>query len=202
VDPDLDDTVAAPGRPRAHRPAGALDDDAVGIGDLDDTVVRGSLPPLASAPPSAPHIDTAAQQIGDTAPMPDSVVVEPLAARYGFRVGESGRSVLLDAVVYVGRAPTSPRIQHGLIPKLVRVPSPRGEVSGTHLEIRQLGASIVVTDLRSTNGSVVAVPGSVARALRQGESMVVTPGTLVDIGDGNVIEILPLQRQLGGFGYA
>ncbi|GAB2461689.1 hypothetical protein GCM10027029_25130 [Conyzicola lurida] len=174
--------------------------------------MRGTLPPLASAPPSAPLIDTplidtplidtAAQQIGDTAPMPDSVVVEPLAARYGFRVGESGRTVLLDAVVYLGRAPTSPRIQHGLIPKLVRVPSPRGEVSGTHLEIRQLGASIVVTDLRSTNGSVVAVPGSVARALRQGESMVVTPGTLVDIGDGNVIEILPLQRQLGGFGYA
>jgi pSer/pThr/pTyr-binding forkhead associated (FHA) protein len=67
-------------------------------------------------------------------------------------------------------------------------------VSASHLEIRQLGASVVVTDLRSTNGSVVAVPGSAPHTLRQGESMVVTPGTLVDIGDGNVIEILPLQR--------
>jgi pSer/pThr/pTyr-binding forkhead associated (FHA) protein len=187
VDPDLDDTVAAAGRPPAHRP----------LRDLDDTVVRGALRPLTEAATSAPL--PVATAMGDTAPMPDAVVVEPPAARYGFRVGAAGRTVLLDAVVYVGRAPTSPRIQHGLIPKLVRVPSPKGEISGTHLEIRQLGASVVVTDLRSTNGSVVAVPGSEARALRQGESMVVTPGTLVDIGDGNVIEILPLQRQLGGF---
>jgi len=81
------------------------------------------------------------------------------------------------------------------------VQSPKGEVSGTHLEIRQLGTSVIVTDLRSTNGSTVSVPGSAPRSLRQGEAMVVTPGTLVDIGDGNVIEILPLQRHLGPIGH-
>jgi len=176
VDYDLDDTIT-PSRRHAPR-------------DLDDTVVPGRLPA------SAPHEQ-------DTAPVDGPPpVVEPLAPRYGFRVGHSGRTVLLDVAAYVGRAPSSPRIQNGVMPKLIRVPSPNGEVSGTHLELRQLGTSIVVTDLRSTNGSTVSVPGSAPRSLRQGESMVVSPGTLVDIGDGNVIEILPLQRQLGGFGYA
>ena len=59
--------------------------------------------------------------------------------------------------------------------------------------MRQLGSSVVVTDTRSTNGSVVALPGSVPRRLRQGESVVVVPGTMVDIGDGNVVHILPMQ---------
>jgi hypothetical protein len=38
------------------------------------------------------------------------------------------------------------------------------------------------------------VPGAATLKLRQGESVVVTPGTVVDIGDGNRIEILPIQR--------
>jgi hypothetical protein len=174
VIPDLDDTI----RP-GDRPAAA----GVG-GDLDDTIVGrpGLAPPgaAASAPTAQPSAAAAAPP-----------------ARYGFRIGRSERTVLLDVAAYVGRAPGSPRISNGELPKLIRVQSPQGEVSGTHLEIRQLGASVIVTDLRSTNGSTVSVPGSAPRSLRQGESMVVTPGTLVDIGDGNVIEILPLQRHLG-----
>jgi pSer/pThr/pTyr-binding forkhead associated (FHA) protein len=75
------------------------------------------------------------------------------------------------------------------------VPSPKQEVSSTHIELRQLGASVVLTDLRSTNGSIVFPPASEPRKLRQGESVVATPGTLVDIGDGNVIEILSPQSR-------
>jgi len=178
VHPDLDDTVRSVARPMAAPSP-----------DFDDTIVRGAVPVADPAPIVAAR---------DTAPMPDGVVVEPQAPSYGLRVGPNGRTVLLDVAVYLGRAPSSPRIQNGLLPKLIKVPSPRGEVSGTHLEIRQLATSIIVTDLRSTNGTVVSVPGSAPRALRQGEAMVVSPGTLVDIGDGNVIEILPLQRRLEG----
>ena len=181
--PDFDDTV----RP-ADRPA------ATGVGgDLDDTIVgrQGPASPdvAASAPPRAP---AAPARPSTPAPQP---------ARYGFRIGRSERTVLLDVAAYVGRSPSSPRISTGELPKLIRVQSPQGEVSGTHLEIRQLGTSVIVTDLRSTNGSTVSVPGSAPRSLRQGEAMVVTPGTLVDIGDGNVIEILPLQRHLGPRGH-
>jgi hypothetical protein len=167
VDPDLDDT-AVPARRRPPVP---------GAVDLDDTIVTAGRPRAAPAPRLASPPST-----------------EPAPARYGFRVGPTGASEPLTGAVYVGRAPRSPRITTGAAPRLVTVPSPKGEVSGTHLEIRQLGASVVVTDLRSTNGSVVAVPGIAPHTLRPGESMVVSPGTLVDIGDGNVVEILPLQR--------
>lgn len=178
MNPDLDDTVRSVDRPVA-----------AGLGgDLDDTIVTRP-EPVAAAP--APVL------VPPRAPAPP----EPLPARYGFRVGRSERTVLLDVAAYVGRSPSSPRIRNGELPKLIRVQSPGGEVSGTHLEIRQLGTSVIVTDLRSTNGSIVSVPGSAPRSLRQGEAMVVTPGTLVDIGDGNVIEILPLQRQLGPLGH-
>jgi hypothetical protein len=177
VQPDLDDTVRR--APRPPQPAEP---------DFDDTIV------------GAPGV--AAESQRDTAPLRERVVAEPQAPCYGFRIGANGRTVLLDTAAYVGRAPSSPRIRNGILPKLVKVPSPQGEVSGTHLEIRQLATSIIVTDLRSTNGSTISVPGSAPRSLRQGEAMVVTPGTLVDIGDGNVIEILPLQRQLGGPGHA
>ncbi|MBC7443374.1 MAG: FHA domain-containing protein, partial [Ramlibacter sp.] len=64
-------------------------------------------------------------------------------------------------------------------------------VSGTHLEIKQEGESVVVTDLGSTNGTIVTAPRARAARLRPGGSLVVLPGTRVDIGDGNIIEILP-----------
>ena len=148
--------------------------------DLDDTAVpREDRPPRAEPGEEARRLESP----------------EP---HYGFRVSGSRRAVLLDAAAHVGRAPAPPRIVQHTRPRLIRVPSPLGEVSSTHLEVRQLGTSVIVTDLRSTNGSRVSVPGQPTRALRQGESMVVTPGTLVDIGDGNVIEILPLQRRPGG----
>ena len=185
--PDLDDTIRSVDRAAAT---------AVG-GDLDDTIVgrpgTASTGVAASAPPRAPESATPAQ--------PSEPEAAPPPARYGFRIGRSERTVLLDVAAYVGRSPSSPRISNGELPKLIRVQSPKGEVSGTHLEIRQLGTSVIVTDLRSTNGSTVSVPGSAPRSLRQGEAMVVTPGTLVDIGDGNVIEILPLQRHLGPRGH-
>lgn len=122
----------------------------------------------------------------------------PTGSYYQFRVGSRTEPITLDRPCFVGRRPSSPRISRDAPPRLLRVPSPLKEVSATHLELRQLGSSVIVTDLRSTNGSVVMVPGSVPRKLRQGESVVVSPGTLVDIGDENVLQILPMQRiQLG-----
>jgi pSer/pThr/pTyr-binding forkhead associated (FHA) protein len=112
---------------------------------------------------------------------------------YGFRIGTSP-IVLLDRAAQVGRRPSLPRVTRGAL-RLVRVISPTGEVSASHLELRQVGLSVVATDLRSTNGTRVGLPGQPIRRLRDGESVVVTPGTVIDIGDSNVIEILPLQAQ-------
>lgn len=113
---------------------------------------------------------------------------------YGFRIGNS-QVVLLDAIAYIGRKPTTPRVVRGGAPRLVRVQSPTKEVSSTHLELRQMGSTVVALDLHSTNGTTLAVPGHPVRALRPGESAVVTVGSLIDIGDRNVIEILPLRAR-------
>jgi pSer/pThr/pTyr-binding forkhead associated (FHA) protein len=77
-----------------------------------------------------------------------------------------------------------------MLPRLVRVDSPSREVSATHIELRPTAHGLVLTDLQSTNGTVVRQPGSGVRRLESGESLPVSPGTLIDIGDGNVIEIL------------
>jgi hypothetical protein len=205
VDDDLDDTILVPKLPfvpPVSTPAR----------DSEDTLVREHPPPPLVEPELNPRFVeqsgielTAEVPVGrPTEPYPPvqpppaqpypparKLQGEPAARYFRFRIGKT--VVWLDAVCYVGRRPSSPRISYGQMPRLVRVASATREVSSTHLEVRQLGASVVLTDMRSTNGSVVFPPVGVSRRLRQGESVVVTPGTLVDIGDGNVIEILPLE---------
>jgi len=116
----------------------------------------------------------------------------PAPRLHGLRV--AGHEVLLDVPVVVGRRPTAPRVVDGVAPRLLVVPSATHEVSGSHVEVRQQGETVVVTDLRSTNGTRVTEPGRVPVSLRQGESLVARAGTIVDVGDGNLLEILPPQR--------
>lgn len=158
--------------------------------DTDDTDLRSRIP----IPAGLSFEDTIMRARFPTAPVAAAPAVEAPLAIYGFRLSGSEVVIVLDRPAYVGRKPSPPRIGAGPPPRLVRVLSPRAEVSSSHVELRQLGATVVVTDLKSTNGSVVVFPGRETRSLRRGESIVVTPGTLIDIGDGNVIEILPLQQ--------
>ncbi len=115
---------------------------------------------------------------------------DPKTLLYGFRIN-GGQAYPLDAVHYFGRNPRQPRIPLPDPSRLVPVVSASKSVSATHLEIKQIGDSIVATDLKSTNGTSVIAPQSHWQRLRAGESVVVVPGTFIDIGDGNVIEILP-----------
>jgi FHA domain len=169
VNPDIEDTAIGLAR-AAERPKRP---------DFDDTIIPDRT------------VDDHSGHSEDTLPVNRETERVP-ARHYAFRVGEQD-AVVLDAITFVGRRPSTPRIFTGGNPQFVQVESRHGEVSATHIELRQLGSTVVVTDMRSTNGTVVAIPGQPRRTLRQGESAVVTPGTLVDIGDNNVIEILPLQ---------
>ena len=155
--------------------------------DVEHTFVRQKTAPPARDPHMWPLDEPASAWPPAAPPAP------PAPLFYGFRIGNS-RIVLLDAIAYIGRRPTVPRIVRGGVPRLVRVQSPTQEVSSTHLELRQVGSTVVAHDLKSTNGTMLAVPGHPVRALRPGESVAVTVGTLIDIGDRNVIEILPLQE--------
>ncbi|MGG7307288.1 hypothetical protein ACQXVK_08855 [Curtobacterium sp. AB451] len=161
-----DDTLVRPGR--APRPA----DDAV-----DDTLVGGRTQPGDQAGVPAQ---------GD--PRLPSERPGPSTRVPSVRIG--GRVIRLDHPVIVGRRPALPRILRGPSPELVSVPSPSGQVSSSHVLLHAEGEAAVVDDLRSTNGTVVRPAGSAPFRMPSGASNVVLTGTVVEIGDGNVIEVL------------
>ena len=182
-DPDLDDTVL--------RPAGAPDR-AVGTPpDTDDTVIR-------ARGTAAEVDDTVLVRSTAPAPVPPPArsTATPSAASpaAAYRLRIADEFVPVDGVVLIGRRPSPPRVSGPVPPRLVTVPSPTSEVSSTHLEIRPSGTTLVVTDLRSTNGTRLSTPGAPPRMMRPGESVVVTPGTVLDLGDGAAVEVLGRER--------
>jgi len=199
---DFDDTITAGQRPQLQP----------STPDLDDTIIISARRTHAVVEPYERQIDPQAKQATAITAQeaarlraraaaqvkPPRAPAEPAAASsalyYSVELDGAGQKYSLEHACVFGRDPRPPRIVKGVGPRLIAVQSPQREVSETHVEVRQLGASVIVTDLRSTNGSLVQVPGNAARKLRQGESVVVSTGTLVDIGDGNIIRILPRRR--------
>ena len=173
------DTVIRPRREVRQQDAGAQDRPEVHDPLLrhdGDTVLRRDIdPPIED--------ETVLRQKPYVPDDPQTVV-------YGFRIN-GGQAYPLDAVHYFGRNPRQPRIPLPDPSRLVPVVSASKSVSATHLEVKQIGDAIVATDLKSTNGTSVILPGKHWQRLRAGETVVVVPGTFIDIGDGNVIEILP-----------
>lgn len=184
-DPD-EDTVIGVSPPALVEPIR----DARSEGDYSvaeaDTIIRESRPanPKLRSAADAPGSESVSRPIH--AAHPDRAA-HPMSF---IRIG-SHEPIPLDVPAYIGRRPSSPRITGGRLPRLVMVPSPSREVSATHLEIRQEGRTVVVTDLGSTNGTLVTHPRGAPTKLRQGESVVVVGGSIVDIGDGIRVVIVP-----------
>lgn len=109
---------------------------------------------------------------------------------YGFRLAD-GEERTLDRVYRIGRKPRGRRTFTAELLELLVVDSPTASVSASHLEIRQEGDAVVLTDLGSTNGTMVHFAIGRSQRMRSGASLAVLPGTTIDIGDGNLIEILP-----------
>ncbi|PPF62067.1 hypothetical protein C5E11_12765 [Clavibacter michiganensis] len=176
-DPDASaDTVIGPGRSRPESSTGAA------------PLLPPSLPAIPSIPASA-HVNAGAPSTSGRRTRIDPTAAA--GASHGMAVAfPDGRTVALDRAVYVGRSPKSPRITSGLVPELVAVPSPRREVSSTHVEILQEGRAVVVRDLGSTNGTRVRAPGAAPSLLSPGASRVVAAGTLLDLGDDVVLQIV------------
>ncbi len=109
-------------------------------------------------------------------------------------VFSSGQVIEVDRVTLIGRAPEARRFPSTDQPHLVTVPSPHHEISGTHLEVRPgSGAdhgTAVVTDLGSTNGSVLVQPGLPPEDLQAGIAVQLIPGAILDLGDGVTIQVV------------
>lgn len=176
-------------RPLGNRGAGmpATHDGADAAASVDPAV-RGPRPRATGTTlPRRPKQTVTEPPATSGVPAP---VPAPSAPR--FRVG-GGPERVLTAPVLIGRRPMPPRVAGiaGPAPELVTVESPGSVVSGTHLELRLEGTRLVATDLRSTNGTTVHTAAG-TRRMRAGESVVVTPGSRLDLGDDTIVEILPV----------
>lgn len=168
--------VVVPAPAEEHEPladlAVAVDDDATRIGLLDPVTLGAPLPGIEGQPPAPP------------------VTSRPVARL----VVADGETVDVDRVVLVGRAPEPRRADTAGAPHLVAVSSPHQEISSTHLEIRPgSGAdhgSAVVTDLGSTNGTLLVQPGLPPEDLKAGVAVQLLPGAVLDLGDGVTIQVV------------
>ncbi|MBF4608400.1 FHA domain-containing protein [Curtobacterium sp. VKM Ac-1393] len=169
----LGDTVL---RPRPESPG----TDGVGSGgamDPEDTVVRAR--DRTTVLPSVP---------GRVATGLPAAPAAPTARVPSIRIGD--RTFRLDHPVIIGRRPSLPRITSGPLPELVTVRSTNGQVSSSHVRVQAEGEAVVVQDLRSTNGTVIRPAGAPVYRMASGASIVALTGTVVEVGDGNAIEVL------------
>jgi hypothetical protein len=95
-----------------------------------------------------------------------------------------GTSVEVDRAVLVGRAPDAAR-SHFESPRLMTLHSREHDISRTHVEVAPDGWQVVVTDLNSTNGTVLIQPdGQERHQLPPGRHVPVHPGSVLELGDG------------------
>ncbi|MCD4536172.1 FHA domain-containing protein [Nocardioides sp. cx-169] len=166
--------------------------------------VPGPPPADATTPPAsaAPHTDHdgltqagastgefAREQPGIPGQPPAPQVTRPVARL----VISNGDTVEVDRVVLIGRAPEARRFTATEQPRLITVPSPLHEISSTHVEVRPgSGAdhgSAVVTDMGSTNGTVLVQPGLGPEDLKPGIAVQLIPGAIINLGDGVTIQV-------------
>lgn len=103
----------------------------------------------------------------------------------------TGEVADLRAGIVVGRAPTASKAPEGA--HLMRVPSPGGDISRSHLLVKPQDWNVIVTDLDSTNGTIVKPVGEAPFVLGAGASVQVDLGTILDLGDGVSLRIEPPQ---------
>ncbi|MBN8424504.1 FHA domain-containing protein [Microbacterium esteraromaticum] len=165
-------TIAPPLPPAPPAPTAP-----VGLGDHDGaTISLAEARRLRAEGSVAPADPEAPTEMIPTADEP--------ATTHGTARLSTGQVVELDRTVIIGRRPRTTRASGESMPHLVAVDSPQQDISRSHLEIRPEGDSVVVIDLRTTNGSTLIRPGTDPVRLHPGEPTLVLGGDVVDLGDG------------------
>jgi pSer/pThr/pTyr-binding forkhead associated (FHA) protein len=97
-----------------------------------------------------------------------------------------GDVIALDRGVVMGRSPRTDfaGLDGEERPHVVKLPSADGDISRTHLRITLDGWHVLVTDLNSTNGTLLTLPGHEPQQLRPGEPVPMQPGSVVMLAEG------------------
>ena len=113
--------------------------------------------------------------------LPDAVqVARPRLGRMRISTGEL---IELDQSLVIGRQPSVSRVQGGGMPRLLQVPSPGGDISRSHVEVRLEGWHVMLCDLKATNGTVLVREGQPPRRLAQNEMAILLDGDIAELGD-------------------
>lgn len=189
---------AGPGEPSYPPPAPRAES---APGESGSTVKRGELsahvavtiPPDRIGPvvpallcPSGhvnPPSDAACRRCG--APLPHDPVPVPRPVLGVLRLS-LGDVITLDRGVLMGRNPRTDfaGTDGEERPHVVKLPGAGGDISRTHLRVTLDGWHVLVTDLNSTNGTLVTLPGRDPQQLRPSEPVPIQPGTVVTLADG------------------
>ncbi len=174
------------------------------VPDLSDTIIR-------LVEPRAPHtaaVDAVSDAVWDAvagATERDTVRIlapddpsssgdvpfsEGQTRRWAMRVRGTQSVVPLDLPAVVGRRPGSVSTTEQPAPRRVVISAERGDVSARHVRLEQLGETLVVADLGSTNGTVVHWSTGSRYRLRPHESCAVLPDAVIVLGDGVEIEFV------------
>jgi FHA domain len=173
----------------ADEPDAAL---TVSRADLAEQAVRSAPPDRIGPSVSAlicpaghvnPPSEAACRQCGE--PLPNDTVIVPRPVLGVLRLS-TGDVITLDRDVVMGRNPRSDFTGDDgeERPHVVKLPSADGDISRTHLRVSLDGWHVLVTDLNSTNGTLVTLPGRDPEQLRRGETVPIRPGTVVTLADG------------------
>lgn len=191
-----------PAAPGAGPSATDFDDDHDG-----QTVMKSSLPTAQPAPATSggpdtdgsapasgplvlarvcpqghanPPIRSACTECGASLPQDAVQVGRPRLGRMRLSTGEL---LDLDQSLVIGRQPSVSRVQGGGMPRLVQVPSPGGDISRSHVEVRLEGWHVMLCDLKATNGTVLVRQGQPPRRLAQNEMAILLDGDIAELGD-------------------
>ncbi|NYJ02751.1 hypothetical protein HNR19_003449 [Nocardioides thalensis] len=172
----------------------------LGIGSWEP--VTGAVPTAGGYPPPPPPAadpdhDGLTVAGGQAAPPLPAQPSEPAAPAGAAPVAKllisDGQTIMVDRVVLIGRAPEARRFSSTEQPLLVTVPSRLHEISSTHVEVRPGGGpdlgTAVVTDMGSTNGTVLVQPGLGPEDLKPGIAVQLIPGAIINLGDGITIQV-------------
>ena len=149
-------------------------------------------PAPASSEPAAPAIprpEPPALAIPRPEPPAPEIPVAPLAksrsrsadlpAAAVWIVLDSGEREPVDAVLVLGRAPTSSDPSH----RLVTVTDPTRSLSRTHLRLGPAGRGVWAEDMFSSNGTVLRLADGTTRYLPRGERVELDLGSALVIGE-------------------